>query len=420
MLNKNGERELAYVVKIDAIEPIVGSDNCEAAIVGGWRVMVRKGTFEPNDLAIYFEIDSKVDTTKPEFAFLENKGGKIKTQRYTFGGKGLMISQGLLMAPEDFGWKFIKDSAYAGEPCIVKDFAKTNVIFATGESRFLTKELGVTYAEEEDNVRKAESTDKYKKMAGRHPNLFKKPWARWMMKREWGRKIMFFFFGKKKDKKNTWPSWVVKTDEDRIQNQPWILNDKSPWIATEKIDGSSTTFTMKRGKKRLFGQDKNEFYVCSRNVVFDKPDKKCFYPTNIYTEMAEKYKVESVLATYLESHPDVEWVTIQGETYGEGVQKRDYSLKGHDFMAFNLIDSVRGRWNSVEAKNVCSTYGIPWVPILDENFILPDTVDELLTIATGESVCDHGMREGLVFRSQDGVKSFKAVSNEFLLKYHNG
>lgn len=420
MLNKNGERELAYVVKIDAIEPIVGSDNCEAAIVGGWRVMVRKGTFEPNDLAIYFEIDSKVDTTRPEFAFLEKKGGKIKTQRYTFGGKGLMISQGLLMAAEDFGWKFVKDSAYAGDPCIVKDFTKTDVIFATGESRFLTKELGVTYAVEEDNSRKAASTDKYKKMAGRHPNLFKKPWARWMMKREWGRKVMFFFFGKKKDKKTGWPAWVTKTDEERVQNMPWILNDKSPWVATEKIDGSSTTFTMKRGKKRLFGQDKNEFYVCSRNVVFDKPDKKCFYPTNIYTEMAEKYKVESVLATYLELHPDVKWVTIQGETYGEGVQKRDYSLKGHDFMAFNLIDSVRGRWNSVEAKNVCSTYGIPWVPILDENFILPDTVDELLAIATGESICDHGMREGLVFRSQDGIKSFKAVSNEFLLKYHNG
>lgn len=414
MLNKNGERELAYVVKVDAIEPIVGSDNCEAAIVGGWRVMVRKGTFEPNDLAIYFEIDSKVDTTKPEFAFLEKKGGKIKTQRYTFGGKGLMISQGLLMAPSDFGWT-------------VKNYPDGDFIFTgkseyspNDESRFLTKELSVTYSVEEDNSRKAASVDKYKKMAGRHPNLFKKPWARWMMKREWGRKVMFFFFGKKKDKKTEWPAWVVKTDEERVQNMPWILNDKSPWIATEKIDGTSTTFTMKRGKKHHFGRNKNEFYVCSRNVVFDKPDKKCFYPTNVYTEMAEKYKIESVLTIYLELHPDVEWVTIQGETYGEGVQKRDYSLKGHDFMAFNLIDSVRGRWNSVEAKNVCSTYGIPWVPILDENFILPDTVDELLTIATGESVCDHGMREGLVFRSQDGTKSFKAVSNEFLLKYHNG
>ncbi len=418
MLNKNGERELAYVVKIDAIEPIVGSDNCEAAIVGGWRVMVRKGTFEPNDLAIYFEIDSKVDTTRPEFAFLEKKGGKVKTQRYTFGGKGLMISQGLLMAPTDFGWEQVENEDGHG-PFII-DNKTGHCMMVDDESRFLTKELGVTYSVEEDNSRKAASVDKYKKMAGRHPNLFKKPWARWMMKREWGRKVMFFFFGKKKDKKTGWPAWVTKTDEERVQNMPWILNDKSPWVATEKIDGSSTTFTMKRGKKRLFGQDKNEFYVCSRNVVFDKPDKKCFYSTNIYIEMAEKYKVESVLATYLELHPDVEWVTIQGETYGEGVQKRDYSLKGHDFMAFNLIDSVRGRWNSVEAKNVCSTYGIPWVPILDENFILPDTVDELLTIATGKSICDHGMREGLVFRSQDGVRSFKAVSNEFLLKYHNG
>ena len=35
MINeKTGQRELAYVVNIDAIEPIVGSDNCEAAIVG--------------------------------------------------------------------------------------------------------------------------------------------------------------------------------------------------------------------------------------------------------------------------------------------------------------------------------------------------------------------------------------------------
>ena len=418
MLNKNGERELAYVVKIDAIEPIIGSDNCEAAIVGGWRIMVRKNTFKPNDLAIYFEIDSKVDTTRPEFAFLEKKSGKIKTQRYTFGGKGLMISQGLLMAPEDFGWEQVENED--GHDPFIIDNKTGHCMMVDDESRFLTKELGVTYSVEEDNSRKAASTDKYKKMAGRHPNLFKKPWARWMMKRQWGRKVMFFFFGKKKDKKTGWPAWVTKTDEERVQNMPWILNDKSPWVATEKIDGSSTTFTMKRGKKRLFGQDKNEFYVCSRNVVFDKPDKKCFYSTNIYIEMAEKYKVESVLATYLELHPDVEWVTIQGETYGEGVQKRDYSLKGHDFMAFNLIDSVRGRWNSVEAKNVCSTYGIPWVPILDENFILPDTVDELLAIATGESICDHGMREGLVFRSQDGVKSFKAVSNEFLLKYHNG
>ena len=413
MINeKTGQRELAYVVNIDAIEPIVGSDNCEAAVVGGWRVMVRKGTFKPNDLAIYFEIDSKVDTTKPEFAFLEKKGGKIKTQRYTFGGKGLMISQGLLMAPEDFGWKQVENEDGHG-PFII-DNNTGHCMMVDDESRFLTKELGVTYAEEEDNSRKAASADKYKKMAGRHPNLFKKPWARWMMKREWGRKVMFFFFGKKKDKKNGWPSWVVKTDEERIECIPYRLTNKDPWIATEKIDGSSSTFTMKRGK-----WGKNDFYVCSRNVVFDKPDKKCFYPTNIYIEMAQKYDIENVLASILADNPDLEWVTLQGETYGAGIQKRDYGLTEHRFMGFNFITSKEGRWNSVRAAKFMENYNIPWVPILDENYVLPDTIEELRAFSHSEgSRIDGEIKEGIVFRSQDGSMSFKCVDPDFLMKYH--
>ena len=87
MLNEQGIRELAYVVKIDAIEPIVGSDNCEAAIVGGWHVMVRKGTFKVGDLAIYFEIDSKVPE-KPEFDFLAKRHYKIKERGNKMAVKG--------------------------------------------------------------------------------------------------------------------------------------------------------------------------------------------------------------------------------------------------------------------------------------------------------------------------------------------
>lgn len=63
-------------------------------------------------------------------------------------------------------------------------------------------------------------------------------------------------------------------------------------------------------------------------------------------------------------------------------------------------------------------YNIPWVPILDTAFVLPDTIDELLEIATDRSQIDGKEREGIVFRSQDGTRSFKAVSNEFILKYH--
>ena len=94
----------------------------------------------------------------------------------------------------------------------------------------------------------------------------------------------------------------------------------------------------------------------------------------------------------------------------------------HDFMAFNLIFGYKNgtvvRLNPAEMTDFLTKYNIPAVPIVDTKFVIPSTCDELLKIATGKSAVDGGMREGLVFRSKDGVRSFKAVSNEFLLKYH--
>ena len=410
MLNKDGKRELAYVVTIDGILPIEGADRVEQAVVGGWHIMVRKGQFEPGSAAIYFEIDSRVPETEP-FKFLEAKNYKIKTQKYF---KGKVISQGLLMAAEDFDWTIqIEPLGGVRTEVIIDDKGKAH--YPDDESRFLTEKLGVTYAVDEDNVRKAASADKYKKMAQRNGKLFSHQPFRWLMKRDWGKKLLFLFFGKKKDKKGAWPAWIKKTDEERVQNMPWILENKNPWIATEKIDGTSTTFAIKRGKK-LF--EKDEFYICSRNVVFDTPEKGCYYDTNVYTEMAEKYNIKEVLTTLLSIFPCADYIIIQGETYGAGIQKRDYSKKDHDFMAFNLIMSHTGRWNTVDMEELLKKYNIPCVPIVDDNFILPDTVNELLDYATGASVVDGKMREGIVFRALDGVQSFKAVSNEFLLKYH--
>lgn len=405
MLNqKTNERELCYIVKIKEIRSIPDAEKVELAIVHGWQVLVRKNIFKVGDLAIYFEIDSKVPEKEP-FMFLASKDFKIKTQRYF---KGTVLSQGLIMSAEDFGWRLSNDTIFTENE--EKSFV---------EGDFLTQELGVTYATVEDNDRKAPSIDKYKKMAQRRPNLFKQPWARWMMKRNWGRKIMFFFFGKKKDKKNEWPAWVKKTDEERCQNLGWLFDgrDTGKWIATEKIDGTSTTFTM-RGRKR-----KREFYICSRNVVFDKPDKKCFYETNVYTEMAEKYDIEKKLSESLDQTPDLDFITVQGETYGAGIQKRDYGLKGHDFMVFNVIFGYKNgevvRLNPIIMKQWCDGKDLPSVPIVAENFVLPATCDELLEYAASEvSKIDGGMREGVVFRDYNGVQSFKAVSNEFLLEFH--
>ena len=414
MINpKTKERELCYLVNIDKIEEIPGRDFTECAVIGGWKTLVRKNLFKPGDIGIYIEIDSKTPETKP-FEFLEKYHYKVKTQKFkTF------YSQGLLMHPSDFGWEVVEGQ----HNNVLKD---DKGIFhrVDEESRFLTKQLGITYAVAEDNKRKAPSEDKYKKMAQRRPELFKKNWARWMMKREWGKKVMFFFFGKAKDKRGGWPSWVVKTDEERVQNMPWVFSNEDwhdyEWIATEKIDGTSTTFTLKKTK---FG--KADYFVCSRNVCFNTPEKaeNCFYGSNVYLEMSQKYNVRTVLE-YIMKKENLDFVTLQGETYGDGIQKRTYGLTNgeHRLMAFNLIygysDGVTRRLNPCEMTNELAEFGIPCVPIIAEVYRLPMDCDTLLIQATDKSALDGEMREGIVFRDRKGERSFKAVSNEFLAKYH--
>ena len=404
MINpKTKERELAYVVKIDAIEPIVGSDNCEAAIVGGWKIMVRKNTYIPGSIAVYFEIDSKLPETAEWAQFLASKHYKVKTQKYTFGGKGNFISQGLLVSFEDLGWEM--DEHELGD--------------------FVTKELGVVYSVADDNKRKS-TVNKYARMKQRNAKLFEKyKFLNKMYKSDFGKKILFLFLGRRKDARASfWPSWVVKTDEERVQNLPQLFPpDNTEWFVTEKIDGTSTTFTMKKGKRKKY-----EFYVCSRNVCFDKPEKECFYETNVYTEMAEKYDIEKVLYDLLYNTKGLseflDYVTLQGETYGKGVQNRDYHMNNVDFKAFNLIygDKEFGprRLNPREMTDVLNKYNIPCVPILDEHFKLPNTIDEMVEYAAGDSVVDGDYREGVVLRTYDGVNSFKAVSNVYLTsKYGN-
>ena len=417
MLNPNtNERELAYVVAIDEIRPIEGYDRVEHARVGGWWVIVRKDQFKVGDLAIYIEVDSKVPEKEP-FMFLDKRNFKVKTLKMC-----KVISQGLLMSPEDFGWTIHADT------CGITIVAETETggleVYERGT--FLTTKLGITYADAADNKRKANSADKYKLMAQRNGKLFSKQPFRWLMRRTWGKKLLFIFFGKKKDKKNGWPAWVAKTDEERCQNMPWLFpGTDEQYFATEKIDGTSTTFTMKG-----FGR-KREFFICSRNVVFDKPDKNCFYDTNVYVEMANKYKIEDNLSLLLDHdcylgnkviNNNIVFITLQGETYGEGIQKRDYGLNEHRFMAFNLIFGYANgyvkRFNPREMTEILTGFDIPCVPIVDEHFKIPETCDDLLALAGGPSKVDGEMREGLVFRSYDGTKSFKAVDNNFLLKYH--
>lgn len=394
MLNSKNIRELAYVAEIKSIDPIIGSDNCESASIDGWHVMVRKNTFKVGDKCVYFEIDSKLDTNEPMFEFLEKCKGKIRTQKYTFGGKGNFISQGLIMRLEECGLDYDK--------------------YKVGD--FLTETLNVKYAEDEDNKRKANDRPQYKASFNK---IKKNRIIKYLMRFGWFRKLIFVIFGVHKKKKN-YPWFVVKSDEERCQNEPQsVFDDKSQtYEITEKIDGTSSTYAI----ERLHG--KYQVYICSRNVVvFDgtKVKEGGYYKDieNPYMASDKQYNILMSLTDYMNKNKDVKWCYLQGETYGNHIQKRDYGLKETDFRAFTFVDSTRPRYTYSEMKEILDNYNIPTVPILQTGFTLPDTCDDLLVIAGGKSEIDGGMREGIVLRSEQNPQfSFKAVDNEFLLKYH--
>lgn len=388
---ENKERALAHVEKIEWIKPIEGADNIELIGVLGWVCVAKKGEFQTGDLAVYIEIDSKCPENDERFEFLANKKYKVKTMKL---GKFKVISQGLALPlslfPELDG-KNIGDD--------------------------VSKDLKITYSSEEDVKRKSNSIDpnaKFKSMAARHKNLAKKKWFRWLMKREWGKKLLFFFLGKKRDNPKEFPKWIVKTDETRIENAPFYLQNKNPWIKTEKLDGTSCTFAIDRKKK---GKDKFEFIVCSRNVRQADKNQECYHDSNIYWELADKYGIESVL-TKLAIENNYDRVVLQGEGVGD-VQGNPYKFKENRLYVFNLI--IEGnRVGTKEMADFCDGNNLLHVPIISTEYYLPKTMEEMKLEADGYSEINPKVRrEGYVYRSQDGQQSFKNVSREYLLK-HNG
>lgn len=408
MLNpKTNQRELVYVTTIQEIRNLPGYDKVEYARVINWWCVVRKDAYRVGDLCVYFEIDSKVPAENPVFDFMSKYRYKIKTQKLC-----KVLSQGLIMTPEELGLKDVK------------------------EGEFLTKKLGVTYYEAEDNVRKANNKELIAIKIAKRMEI-------WGKKHKFLSRFKFLCNLRKKlfekqikkgqqKKKTNWPHWVKRTDEERVQNLPQLFREplnETHWISTEKIDGTSTTFTMLQAKKR-----KRHAIICSRNVVFDTPqaDEKNYYKDtdgNVYVEMFEKYDINAVLNHILDKHPEYEFVTIQGETYGGTIQKRKYCNE-HRLAIFNIIFKTKGlepiRLNPIEMhdfvdkinEEVQTENKLECVPIVCEDFVLPTTCEILLEYADDASEIDGGMREGLVFRSRDGKLSFKAVSNKFLEKYH--
>lgn len=385
----NDKRALAYTARVEEVKEIPGYDRVEHARVGaGWWCIVSKSdNFKPGDLCVYFEVDSKVPANDERFAFMEKRNYKVKTLRMC-----KVYSQGLIMPITAFP-----------------------EITTTDEHVDVTDVLNITYAVEEDNARKnGDPNAKYTSMKARHKKLFKHPLVKKIMRYEWGRKLMFFFFGKKKDNPRTFPThfqFIHKTDEERCENLPWVLGYKDPLIVTEKLDGTSSTYILEKK-----GRNKYEFYVLSRNVRQQDENQKTYHDHNIYWDMAFKYDIENKLKQYLEEN-DLDYVCIQGESVGS-VQGNPLQLSEDDLYVFNFIRSDKGRIPSNEGKLIVENMGMKWVPILDLAFYMPNDMEEFKVMADGKSVVNPKVdREGIVLRDPKTDFSFKNVSRKYLLKH---
>lgn len=413
MLNKLNERELAYIVRIAWITPIEGADNIELIGINGWTCIAKKGEFTEGDLAVYFEIDSKLPEDAEWAAFMAPKHFKVKTMKL---GKFKVISQGLALPVSAFnniGLKTVEVEELDGKHYIKVQDTSNGEFYKEGD--FLTKRLGVTYASEEDNKRKANVNPDAKINAAfaRHPKIAKK-WGKFIKKNKIVKFIFLTLFGKKKDN-HPWPSHIAsKTDVERIQNMIYILQDKQPYVATEKIDGSSCSVMAERGN---FGKIK--YYVCSRNVVFEDENQSCYYDENIYFEAYKKYNLKEKITQILNDY-NLPNVALQMEVFGPNVQRRDYSLNEHQAMIFHIIsEGVKMPMDTV--VEICEKYNLPHVPIVNDNFIFPDTIEELQAYVESEgSKIDGKPREGIVFYDKATGQTYtKFVSPEFLIKFHS-
>ena len=345
------ERKLATIRKIKEINPIEGADAIELAVVDGWQVVVAKNVgHQVGDLVVYCEIDSFLPI-EPEFEFLRKSSYKKMGDQEGFRLKTIklrgQISQGLIL------------------PYSVIPIAQFATAADLPEGMDVSEMLGIVKYEPPIPAQ----------LAGRV--------------------------------KGSFPSFLRKTDEERIQNlekeyTEWTLSSKHQFYATEKLDGSSFTCYIKNG----------EFGVCSRNMDLLETEDNTFWA------VARKLDLENKLRSFGKN------ICFQGEMVGSGIQGNHYSMKDQTVFFYNifLIDE-REYVGYDEFRNMLFDLDLACVPVLSYPFNFPadseaafPTVSALLRSAEGKSVLnDKVEREGLVIRSMDRTISFKAISNKFLL-----
>jgi RNA ligase (TIGR02306 family) len=331
------ERKLATVRTISDLQPIQGADKIELAIVDGWKVVVAKdANHKVGDMVIYCEVDSFLPI-KEEYEFLRKSSYKK------------MVDQ------EGFRLRTVKLRGQVSQGLILPIHVLP-LGEMVSEGQDVTEMLGIVKYEPPIPA----------ELAGKVKGGF--------------------------------PSFIPKTDEERIQNltkEFEEFKDKKFYV-TEKLDGSSATFYFKDG---VFG-------VCSRNLELLETEDNTFWKVARQMDLENKMREFGIN------------ISLQGELIGEGIQGNPYKIKGQTVKFFNLFDIDLQQYHTYSMLDavVRVQFGLDTVPVLETYFTLPDTIEEILKFAEGKSVLNPNFdREGVVIRSVDRKVSFKAISNQFLL-----
>ena len=341
-------RKLATIQTIKEILPIEGADAIEIAVVNGWSVVVAKNAnHKVGDKVIYCEIDSFLPT-EPEFEFLR----KSSYKKLSDGTEGFrlrtiklrgQISQGLIISLSN------------AKQIVQRNLNIDDPDWTEGEN--VSEKLGIIKYEPPVPA----------SLEGIAKGLF--------------------------------PSFIPKTDEERIQNlsETYFTFKENPvsYYVTEKLDGSSATYYYRNG----------EFGVCSRNLELIETDDNTFWKVARILDLENKLKSLNFNAS------------LQGELVGEGIQGNPYKILGQKVFFFNVYNIDEGHYLDFDRfTEIIASLELSTVPILETNFKLPDTIEEILSYSENKSFLNKSFdREGVVIRSVDRKVSFKAISNRFLL-----
>lgn len=352
-------KNLATIQKVLNVESIEGADKIEKVTVLGWQVVVKKGEFKIGDLATYICIDT-VMPEKPEYEFLSKNKYRIKTIKLKN-----TLSQGLLLPLPSNKYK---------------------------EGDDVTDVIGVKKYEKPDNN---PVTDK--------PKMPKVWYKKWIYLFKFNILYKAFPFLREKQR-SPFPSYLLpKTDENRIQNMPQLLDIHKGklFYLNYKLDGSSISII----HSKVLG--KSKFRICSRN--FELHDKNNDW-YKVFIECNFKDEILKLVKQF-----NTNDIMVQGEAIGK-FNGNHHNLQNNQIRVFNIF--VNGvKLNQTVFMSTVLANNIPFCPLY-QKLILNHTMDEVIKMSEIKDALNPSVDvEGLVWRSAEGNVSFKVINNNYLMKY---